>query len=254
LLAHALGMEAAALVAAAATIAPEAARNRFEALLARRLAGEPVARIVGRKEFWGLSFRLGPETLVPRPETETLVEAALAAFPRADEAFRLLDLGTGTGALLAAILAERPRASGVGVDRSEAALRAARANLESLGIGARAGLVCGDWGAAFSERFNLVVCNPPYIAAHEFPRLAPEVRDYDPRLALDGGIDGLGAYRAVIADLARLLAPEGVAVLELGRGQESEVVNLTRAAALVAGVVRPDLAGIPRALMLRRRP
>jgi release factor glutamine methyltransferase len=255
LFAHVLGMEDAAILAESHAKAPEGARRRLEGFLARRLAGEPIARIMGRKEFWSRSFRLGTDTLVPRPETETVVEAALAAFPDRNAELRVLDLGTGAGVLLAAILAERPRASGVGIDRSEGALLVARANLESLGLGARAAFACGDWGTALNDKFDLVVCNPPYIAAHEFARLSDEVRAHDPRLALDGGADGLSAYRAVISDLARLLHAEGIAVLELGRGQEYAVANLTRDRGLVvAGPARPDLAGIPRALTLRRRP
>lgn len=255
LLSHALGMEDAAILAASKAEAPEAARRRLEGFLARRLAGEPIARIMGRKEFWSRSFRLGSDTLVPRPETETVVEAALAAFPDRNAELRVLDLGTGAGILLAAILAERPRSFGVGIDRSEGALLVARANFESLGLGARASFACGDWGAALNGKFDLIVCNPPYIAAHEFARLSREVRAHDPRLALDGGADGLRAYRAIISDLARLLHAQGVAVLELGRGQECAVANLARDRGLfVAGPARPDLAGIPRALTLRRRP
>jgi release factor glutamine methyltransferase len=255
LLAHALGMEDAALLVESNASAPEDVRRRLEIFLALRLAGEPVARIVGRKEFWSRSFRLGPDTLVPRPETETVVDAALAAFPDRNAELRVLDLGTGAGILLAAILAERPRSFGVGIDRSEGALLVARANLEALGLGARASFACGDWGAALDGKFDLVVCNPPYIAAHEFALLSNEVRAHDPYLALDGGADGLEAHRAIVPDLARLLHAQGAAVLELGRGQESAVANLIRDRGLIAaGPARPDLAGIPRALTLRRRP
>jgi release factor glutamine methyltransferase len=255
LLAHALGMGDAAILADAKAIAPEDVQRRLEGFVERRLAGEPVARITGRKEFWSRSFRLGPDTLVPRPESETLVEAALVAFPDRNAELRVLDLGTGAGVLLAAILAERPRAWGLGVDRSESALVVARANLAALGLDARASFACGDWGAALDGKFELIVCNPPYIAAHEFAGLSREVRAHDPRLALDGGADGLSAYRVIVADLARLLRAQGAAVLELGRGQESAVANLTRdAGLLVAAPARPDLAGIPRALTLRPRP
>jgi release factor glutamine methyltransferase len=210
-----------------------------------------VARVVGQKEFWSLPFRLSSETLTPRPETETVVEAALAAFPHEDARLSVLDLGTGAGILLAAVLAERPYASGVAVDRSEGALAMAHANLQSLGLGERARFVAGDWGAALAGMFDLVVCNPPYVAAHEFEQLPLDVRKHDPHLALDGGEDGLDAYRALIPDLGRLLNGEGVAVLELGRGQEPVVAELARAAGLVVSApARPDLAGIPRALAL----
>jgi release factor glutamine methyltransferase len=255
LLVHALGMEDAAILAQSEAKVPEDARRRLEGFVERRLAGEPVARIVGRKEFWSLPFRLGPDTLVPRPETETAVEAALAAFPDRDARLRVLDLGTGSGALLAAILVERRHSSGLGIDRSEGALAVARANLEALGLGARVAFACGDWGAALNAKFDLVVCNPPYIAADEFKQLSLEVHDHDPHFALDGGIDGLDAYRAIVSDLARMLPAHGVAVLELGRGQEYAVANLTRDRGLVvAGPARLDLAGIPRALTLRPRP
>ena len=255
ILAHALGMEDAAILTQSEAKAPEDVRRRLEGFLARRLAGEPMARIVGRKEFWSRSFRLGPDTLVPRPETETVVEAALAAFPDRNAALRVLDLGTGAGILLAAILAERTRSFGLGIDRSEGALAIARANLEALGFGARAFFACGDWGAALGGKFDLIVCNPPYIAGHEFAALSSEVRAHDPRLALDGGADGLDAYRSIISDLARLLHTHGVAVLELGRGQEYAVTKLAGDAGLsAAGPARPDLAGIHRALTLRPRP
>ena len=255
LLSHTLGMEDAAILAESKTRAPAGARRRLDGFLARRLAGEPVARIVGRKEFWSLSFRLGPDTLVPRPETETVVEMALAALPDRNAELRVLDLGTGSGVLLAAILVERPGASGVGIDYSGDALAVARANLEALGLGARAAFTCGDWGAALTGKFDLVVCNPPYIAAPEFARLSNEVRAHDPCLALDGGSDGLSAYRAIVSDLARLLYAHGIAVLELGQGQESAVATLAGEAGLfVAGPARPDLAGIPRALTLQRQP
>lgn len=255
LLAHALGVEDATILAQSKTKTPEDTRRRLEGFLARRLAGEPIARIVGRKEFWSRSFRLGPDTLVPRPETETVVEAVLAAFPDRNAELRVLDLGTGSGALLAAILTERPRSFGLGIDRSKGALVVARANLEALDLGARVAFACGDWGAALGAKFDLIVCNPPYIAAHEFKRLPLEVRDHDPHFALDGGVDGLDAYRAIVSDFARLLPAHGVAVVELGRGQESAVANLTfDAGLLVAGPARLDLAGIPRALTLRPRP
>jgi len=253
LLGHALGMQDADLHAASAAPVADDARARFEGYLARRIAGESVARIIGQKEFWSLPFRLNSETLVPRPETESVVEAALAATPDRNARLSVLDLGTGTGILLAAILAERPYASGIGVDRSEGALAVARANLQSLGLGKRAQFVAGDWGAALGGMFDLVVCNPPYVAAREFEQLPLDVRKHDPHLALDGGEDGLDAYRALIPDLERLLNGEGVAVLELGRGQEPAVAGLAHAAGLVVATrARPDLAGIPRAMTLIR--
>jgi release factor glutamine methyltransferase len=251
LIAHALGFEMTALLDRPDTKIDAEAEARLQACTRRRLAGEPIARILGIKEFWSRSFALGAGTLVPRPETETLVEVALAALPDRNVSIRLLDLGVGSGVLLAAILIERPRAFGVGVDRSGEALTIARANLENLGVGARAALVRGHWGAALGRTFDLVVANPPYVATAAIATLSPEVRDYDPCFALDGGADGLDAYRAISSDLPRLLAPGGVAILELGDGQEAAVATLARKAGLIVnGAARRDLSGRPRALVL----
>ena len=232
---------------------PDEGVDRFFDLVARRADGEPVARILGRREFWGLPFALAPATLEPRPDTETVVEAALGLVRGAGGAASILDLGTGSGCLLLALLSELPDAAGVGVDRSPAAAAAARRNARSLGLGDRARFVAGDWAEAISGRFDLVVSNPPYIATEHIEALAPEVRRHDPALALDGGADGLDAYRAIVADLPRLLAPSGVAVLELGAGQRDAVAGLARAAGLVVIGSNPDLAGTPRALALGRR-
>ncbi len=251
LLSLALGLDDAALVTASGMTVSVVQEKQLEAMVARRIKGEPVARIAGEKEFWSRSFRLNADTLVPRPETETLVEVALALFPARDAALTVLDLGTGSGILLAAILLERPNAKGAGLDRSEAALAAARDNLERLGVGARARWVHGDWAAARGERYDLILSNPPYIRSDEIVSLAREVREFDPRLALDGGPDGCDAYRAIIAELPQLLSDQGVAVLELGAGQEAAVAGIARGQGLVvAGAARPDLAGIARALIL----
>ena len=251
LLAHALGLDAAQLISATDEAVPAEVQARFENAIARRAAHEPVAHIVGVKEFWSRPFAVSRDVLVPRPETETLVEAALRAKPDRGAALRVLDLGTGSGALLAAILIERPNAAGVGVDRSMRTLAVARANLDALGVGERAHLVCGDWGSSLSGPFDIVVANPPYIATKEIAALPPEVRDHDPGAALDGGEDGLAAYRAIVSDLAQLLAQDGVAILELGDGQEQAVAELVRRAhILVNGSAIRDLAGRPRALVL----
>lgn len=248
-LAHALGYAPGDLLALAESgVQPEveAAARTF---LSRRSAGEPVARILGHKEFWSLDFRLSPETLVPRPDTETVVEEALARCPDHDAPLRILDLGTGSGAILAALLVERPRATGVGIDRSEGAARTARDNLARAGVGARGLVLVGDWGEAVEGGFDLVVSNPPYITATAMADLPPEVRLHDPALALVAGADGLCAYRAIAAALPRLLAPGGVVVLELGAGQEPDVAALVVEAGLrLSGPARCDLAGIARAL------
>ncbi|MGE0339034.1 MAG: peptide chain release factor N(5)-glutamine methyltransferase [Xanthobacteraceae bacterium] len=252
LICRAAGFDAAALISADTMEADEKAAAEYSRLIARRISGEPVARILGEKEFWSLRFALGADTLVPRPETETIVEAALAAIPEKDRILRVLDLGTGTGAILAALLSELPHAHGVAVDRSEAALRIARENLCNLSLGGRVSYLCGDWASALAGTFDLIVSNPPYIATNELALLSPEVREHDPRLALEAGADGLDAYRAILPQLRERLGIEGTAVLELGQGQEAEVAALAMATGglRVAGPARPDLAGIPRALVI----
>jgi release factor glutamine methyltransferase len=252
LLAHAIGWEPARLFAAAHEAVDGTAHSRFSDAIARRAAGEPVARIVGKKEFWSRAFSVSPDVLVPRPETETLVEAALRALPRRDAVLRVLDLGVGSGALLAALLLEFPRAQGVGIDRSLGALKMARVNLGSLGLAERAEFVLGDWASAVGAVFDLIVTNPPYVRTEDVSELSRDVREHDPVIALDGGVDGLSAYRAIVPDLQRLLAPEGVAVVELGAGQEGEVAALARSAHLLVNESACyDLSGHPRALVVR---
>jgi len=253
LLAQALGVDGGELIALSDKSVPEDARLRFRKLLKRRVSGEPVARILGTKEFWSREFSLSPATLVPRPETETLVEAALAAKPDRGAPLRILDLGVGSGILIAALLLEYPKAFGVGVERDLEAASTARSNLAALGIAYRARIVCGDWASAIGSQFDLVVSNPPYIASDDIAGLSREVRDHDPRRALDGGPDGLESYRLIVAELSRLLTPEGVAILELGAGQEPAVAEIARHAQLsVNGPARCDLSGHPRALVLAR--
>ncbi|GLK81632.1 peptide chain release factor N(5)-glutamine methyltransferase [Methylopila turkensis] len=250
---EAFGLDRAGMIARADAPAPQEAVAALAALVDRRLAGEPIARILGRREFWGLDLALAPATLTPRPDTETLVEEALQRAGPRDRALAIADLGTGTGCILLALLNERPNAFGVGVDRSAEAAAAARANAAALGLGARSAFLAGDWATALRGGFDLVVSNPPYITSAEIGGLDVEVRQHDPLAALDGGADGLDAYRAIVADLPRLLAPDGVAVLELGAGQENDVAALARAAGLaVLGPARRDLGGVPRALALGR--
>lgn len=243
---HALGLDHAALAAAEKQELSAAAAANIDALAARRLAREPVARIVGEKEFWGLAFRVTPAVLVPRPETETVVELALSLVDRA-ASLRIADLGVGSGAILLALLSELPHARGVGVDNSADALNVARENSQCRGLADRADFVLADFGK-LDGCFDLIVSNPPYIASGDIDRLAHEVRAYDPRNALDGGPDGLSAYRAIAGNSARLLTPGGHLVVEIGVGQEQAVSALFAHNGLAIRAVRHDLSGIPRTL------
>ena len=252
LIAVALGLAAAEVFAHPERVLSAAERVRFSDALRRMEAREPLSRIAGRREFWGLEFLLSADTLDPRPETETVVEAVLARLPERNRPYRLLDLGTGTGCLLLALLSELPRASGLGTDIAFGAAHTARHNAERLGLGARAGFAVGNWAEAVGGRFDAIVANPPYIASGAIAGLPPEVRDFDPRRALDGGADGLAAYRAIAADLPRLLEAGGVFAAEIGFGQRDDVAAiLTKAGLAVAGFV-PDLAGIDRCVVAFR--
>ena len=227
-------------------IGPEAA-DRLEAAARRRLSGEPVARILGAWEFWGLPFRLSPETLVPRPDTETLVEATLASIPDHAAPVRILDLGTGSGCILVALLSALPNATGIGLDRSWGALRTARANARDNGVAERAGFVAGDWCDALGARFDRVVSNPPYIASPVIAGLDREVREHDPLAALVGGDDGLNAYRRIVNAASRgLLVPGGSLHLEIGYDQAEAVTALGATAGLQPGGTVRDLAGHAR--------
>jgi release factor glutamine methyltransferase len=223
---------------------------RIVALAARRAAGEPVARIVGEKEFYGLTFALGPDTLIPRPDTETLVDAVLDTADR-DRPLTILDLGTGSGAILLALLASLPKATGVGVDLSLGAIEVASANADRLGLSARAAFVVGDWTSGVAGPFDIVVANPPYIETGEIQELPVDVRDHDPHVALDGGADGLGAYRGIFADLDRVLAEDGAAYVECGAGQARVIAELAQGFGFGARFGH-DLAGIERVAILRR--
>ncbi len=249
LVGYALALDHAALAAAPERVIETRERTALAVFATRRLRREPVARILGVKEFWGMPFVLSPATLVPRPDTETLVAAALEiARVRAPggEGLRIADLGTGSGAVLLALLRELPGARGVGTDISAEALATARTNANALGLADRAFFVCCDYGAALAGGFDLVVSNPPYVTRADIPALAPEVRDYDPLLALDGGEDGLCAYRAIARDGLRVVASGGVLLVELGA--ESAATPFTRAGWHVDPLLRRDLAGRPRVL------
>jgi release factor glutamine methyltransferase len=254
----ALGLDLTGLIAAAARPLTREESSRIVGFAQRRIAGEPVARILGVKEFWGLPLLLSPATLVPRPDTETVVELALETWRadrRPDSQARIADLGTGSGAILLALLSELPEAAGIGTDISAAALRAASRNAARLGLASRAAFVACNYAAALSGMFDLVVSNPPYIRSAEIASLSREVRDYDPRDALDGGTDGLDAYRALVPQAAGLLAPGATLVVEAGIGQSGYIEGLMAAAGLMLErPARADLAGIPRAIAGRKPP
>ncbi|MGE0715254.1 MAG: peptide chain release factor N(5)-glutamine methyltransferase [Alphaproteobacteria bacterium] len=254
LLAHALGREPAAVLFPRDVEIDDATAARLAVAAGRRAAGEPLSRIVGMREFWSLPFRLGAATLDPRPDTETLVEAVLARLPDRGAPLRLLDLGTGSGCILAALLTELPRAWGLGIDRAAAAAGLARENARAIGLGARAAFAVGDWAAALDGRFDVVVSNPPYIATAEIGGLAPEVASHDPRAALDGGADGLDAYRAIVAALQRLLAPDAIAAFEIGWNQADDVAALLADAGCGIAERIGDLEGRARCLVIRARP
>jgi release factor glutamine methyltransferase len=251
LLAAALGLSETEIFAHPERPVSATERLCIVAMLHRMLTREPLTRILGMREFWGREFALSAETLDPRPETETVVEAVLARRPDRRQPYRILDLGTGSGCLLLAVLSEFPKASGIGVDLSVAAATTARRNAEALGLADRARLIAGNWGNAVAGRFDIIVANPPYIASCTISELPPEVREHDPHLALDGGRDGLAAYRAIAADLPRLLAPGGLFATEIGSDQASAVTALMADAGLSVDAVLPDLAGLPRCVVAR---
>lgn len=256
LLCHAVGLTQEAYVAAPDALLGEDVGSRFDAMIARRLKAEPVSRIIGAKEFYGRTFALDKHTLDPRPDTETLIDAVLGTLRqegRRDEKLRILDLGTGTGCILLTLLAELPHARGLGSDVSEDALEIARANARELGVNNRASFVAGDWFGPIEGGFDIVVSNPPYIASAEIAGLSREV-SYDPLLALDGGKDGLDAYRRIASGVARVLNPGGLVILEIGETQAEAVLGLLGGAGLKIepeGLVWADLGGRQRCVGAR---
>ncbi|HVU22053.1 MAG TPA: peptide chain release factor N(5)-glutamine methyltransferase [Rhizomicrobium sp.] len=250
LLAHAMTMRPDELVGSIDV--PSAALGDFEAMLARRILREPLAYITGHKEFWSLDFEVGPGVLVPRPETETLIEAVLKYFPDRSAPLRFIDLGTGSGCLPIAALSEYPNARGAGVDASEDALRWARHNIEKHALGDRCRFERGNWNAIPHQSSDVILSNPPYIKSADIPTLSPEVRKFEPVLALDGGPDGLDAYRSLAALVGPILRPNGRAFLEIGQGQAEAVSALMGAQGLKTTEILADLAGIPRCVVLKR--
>ncbi len=226
----------------------------FDALVERRAAREPFAFITGMQGFWTLEVSVSPDTLIPRADSETLIEAAVSSVAYRSQVRRILDLGTGTGCLLLAALAEFPRAWGLGIDIAPAAAALAQHNARACGLSDRTSFVAGVWAEAVGRAlFDLILCNPPYIPAADIGGLMPEVAMHEPRRALDGGADGLHAYRSILPSLAHLLQPTGLAVLELGQGQRADVAAMAAEGGLVEVACRADLREIPRALVLKRQ-
>jgi release factor glutamine methyltransferase len=251
LIGHALRLNRAQLLAQNDRLLEAREIDAISALATRRLKREPVARILGYKEFWSLPLAVTPDVLVPRPETETVVETALDAVGRDGtkmEMLRILDIGTGSGALLLALLKELPKATGLGTDISAAALDVARLNAERSGLKDRCTFINCDIAEGVDGKFDLVVSNPPYVAHGDIAGLQPEVRSYEPTVALDGGADGLDAYRAITAQVPPRLRPGGRLIVELGAGQKTAVAAMFTKAGLRVGAARKDLTGIPRAL------
>ena len=250
LLSHASGLSATRIMAYPEQAIPPDAARAFERLVDRRVAREPVSRILGRREFWSLDFTVTPATLDPRPDSETIVEAALDRIADRNAKLNIIDFGTGTGCLLLALLSELPQACGIGVDRSEAAARVAADNARRLGFADRARFIVGDWATALAGAVDLIVSNPPYIPAGDIAELEPEVREHDPLAALIGGTDGLDPYRLLVPETARLLRPGGHVVFEVGQGQADVVAGFAASAGLVPIEKRADLGGIMRAVVL----
>lgn len=249
LLARVMGVEAGWLVTHSDAEPTPGQAEAFAQSLTRRVDREPVALILGEQEFWSLPFRVTADTLIPRPDTETVVEAVLRRLPDRRAPLRLLDFGTGTGCLLLALLHELPNAVGVGVDRNPGAARVAAANARELGLSERTAVLCGDWGTALDGIFDVIVSNPPYIRDEDIATLQPEVARFEPWAALAGGGDGYAAYRRLAPEMSRLLAPGGLAAFEVGEGQAGPVAELLRRQGLIRAEIVADLAGIERCVL-----
>jgi release factor glutamine methyltransferase len=256
LLAHVAGLSIERLIARGNEPAAADIAIALRELTARRVQREPMAYILGEREFWGLPFKVSPAVLVPRADSETVIEAALALMPDRHRPWRILDLGLGSGCLLLALLREFPAARGVGLEASEPALAVARANAVALGVDRRATLVSGDWRKpgwheCLGSPFDLLVSNPPYVEAGAIPGLMPEVSRFEPRLALDGGPDGLAAYRAIAAHVSRLVSRGGRLLVEGGIGQLPEIYRIFQSLGFTAEAPWKDLGGVDRVASLK---
>ena len=253
LMQHALGISREQLLLAMDKTLSAEEEAAFAALIAERARRRPVSHLTGVREFWGAEFKVTADTLDPRPDSETLIEAVLQNVADKARACRILDLGTGTGCLLLSLLKELPEASGLGVDQSEAALQVAKENALRLGLQTRTTFLASHWCDKVEERFDIVVANPPYIPSRTIETLSPEVARYEPKSALDGGEDGLDCYRQIVAQLPRVMQDDGLAVLEIGIHQQEALAGLAKAQGLRVAAVRNDLGGIPRAVVLAKQ-
>lgn len=250
LLARVLGVSREYLTMHSDTTLSDIELSAYEVMVERRVAREPMAQILGEREFWSLNFRVTADTLAPRPDSEVVIEAVLDYVPRRDAKLMMADFGTGTGCLLLSLLSEFPNAHGLGVDISRAALEVAEKNAQALGLAERAHFYHASWGEGVMGRYDIIVSNPPYIVEADIAGLAPEVAEFEPHTALSGGVDGLDAYRNLMPHIKRLLAEHGVAVLEFGKGQHEDVVAIARQQGLKALEYQSDLAGIIRCVVL----
>lgn len=251
LMCHALSLTHEAFIFQSDRVLSDTEIAAIDGLIAQRLQGMPVAKIVGEKEFYGRAFITTRDTLDPRPDSETLIDAVLRDWPQ-NEARAVLELGVGTGCLIITLLAERAHAKGVGVDISPAALQVAQKNTVQHNVDTRLVLLQSNWTEKVDQQFDIIISNPPYIPSGDIAGLARDVRDYDPHLALDGGADGLGPYRAIIADVPRLLRPGGMIAFEVGRDQAQDIAALLEQANFADIRVEKDLNAIARVVMARR--
>jgi release factor glutamine methyltransferase len=240
------------LLVSATRLVTEEELKLFEEYLARRVKREPVSKILNRKDFWKHTFKTNEHTLDPRPETETLIEAVLNDYKDKNRELKILDLGTGTGCLIITLLKEFPKATGVAVDRSMDALKIAGDNADTIGVADRVNFVKGDWFKGIEEKFDIIVSNPPYIKSRDIDYLQEEVRMYDPKDALDGGVDGLDAYRDITAGVEKVMSNHARVYFEIGKWQENEVCNLIKEKAFAIHEVRKDILGIPRIISFNK--